>query len=166
MRSSFWNAVRTHPQIVLFVLIILGVSFRFWYVIQSPELPRVQAPGSPIDLRGSQIMKLRINKPDILQEITIHHDAMASRTDNPPYQNRWMRKQLTDGEYQVLMLLRYQWCTEHPTFQTTEQDVHDYDFGVQCTDSNTVTQFRIPVNELPEALAVVARKLPPLSPLP
>ncbi|GEM_PF-2667196 len=164
--SDRWNDNRNNyiPILIVIAFVLLGSGWLGWQITHGGISVETAPAGSPIYMRGCDIIKLRVNNARSPQEISVCNDGTVARSDNPPDPARWTYAQLSTEEYQNLMILRDQWCTQAPIFQSDKPDKIDYDFGVRCTDSHDVTQFRIPVNKLPSILARIEHEAPSLSP--
>jgi hypothetical protein len=164
--SDRW-ADRLLDQWPLLIVAMVGVGGAMWIGWQAMTgglIPQTEPAGSPISMRGCDIIKLRVNNTRMPQELSICSDGGAARSDNPPDPHRWTHYHLSPEELHAVLLLRRQWCMQKPVFQTRNVNTRDYDLGMRCTESHDITQFRIPADELPAIFAQVEQKLPALPP--
>ena len=124
-----------------------------------------QPPGSRLFMRGTIFVSLRINNTDVPQNIDINKDKKAIRTRNPVDSVHRSTYVLSESEYQQVLDLRQQWCTTAPHFRSPGHLQTNYDVGFRCSereDNYDVTQFSVPIDELPAIFTTIEQQLPRL----
>lgn len=124
-----------------------------------------QPPGSRLYMRGMIFAIIRINNTALPQNIAIDKDKEVIRTRNPVDTLHRRTYMLSESEYQQVLNLRHQWCTTVPRFRSGGNLQMNYDVGFRCSereDNYDVTQFSVPVDELPAILRIIDQQLPPL----
>jgi len=76
--------------------------------------------------------------------------------------NVGQKVQLSQSERVQIADIRTQWCRTMPTFRPVQPNEMYYDLGVQCEyDSRRI---KIPLDQLPEALGTLLKRIPKLKP--
>jgi hypothetical protein len=152
--------VLTKICVILFVLV--GV-FGLYQLLTPSERPELN--GDPLDLRGSNIISLRM--PDAIapsQRIAFYEEGYAVRF-SIPYNAATSQKtqvMLSADEQAQLRAFRTQWCAT--TLQLTQLKTghSSYDIAVRCDDPK-IKQAAIPVEQLPMILHDILQRVPTLA---
>jgi hypothetical protein len=113
-------------------------------------------------MRGCIVAVLRLNTAMYPQEIAFCDDNTVARVANPVERADVAFVPLAYEEQQAFEELRRTWCRQHPTFQTNDARQPPDDMGIRCTQSYSVTQFKIPHTDLPPVLQQLNQRLPRL----
>jgi hypothetical protein len=118
----------------------------------------VPAPGSTIDLRGDRFLLLRNVSSAPYYGLGVHLDRAASLFPYP--QRPGVITYVTEAEWNAILLLREQWCTNQIAFSEPQPNESYYDFGVRCGDNSyQVKQGKIAFSQAPLVLEELRDRL-------
>jgi hypothetical protein len=103
---SSWLPLLLYSLVVSVAFILLGITAR-----NGGPPAQVEAPGSPIFVRGNGIALIRLPRTVVpWQEIEIYDDGTATRGLNPSQPDRTSTIRLTPPEQIAFTDFRTQWC--------------------------------------------------------
>ncbi len=167
MRSNRYipvNLVVVWGLSALVFLIGVGLIFGFFAAfVRAPKVTSVEQLEEDViteDIRGGRIVELYTPHDRSPREfLMVTDDGMASR--GIPYTNR-RETRLPPEDWEAVNALREAWCQSPPQFRDLQPSTPRYSVNLRCSWASIDTQFvRVPVDQLPPALARLLATVPP-----
>jgi hypothetical protein len=148
----------------LVFLIGVGLIFGFFYAfVRAPKVTSVEQLAEDVvigDMRGGRIVQFYTPHDRSPREsLVIRDDGMASRGIPFTYHRE---TRLPPADWEAVNALREAWCQSPPQFQDLQPGTPRYSVNLRCSWASIDTQFvRVPVDQLPPALARLLATVPP-----
>lgn len=149
----------------LVFLIGVGLIFGFFYAfVRAPKVTSVEQLEEDViteDIRGGRIVELYTPHDRSPREyLMVTDDGMAAR--GIPYTYYDHETRLPPADWEAVNALREAWCQSPPQFQDLQPGTPRYSVNLRCSWASIDTQFvRVPVDQLPPALARLLATVPP-----
>jgi hypothetical protein len=164
MSSHQPSIVRWLPLLIGGLVVSIGFILLGITSLNGGPSAQLEAPGSPIAMRGGGIAVIRLPSTMIpWQKIEIYDDGTATRGLNPPQPARASTIRLTPSEQAAFTDFRNQWCQQTLAFRPLVGDEAFYDVGVRCGASYEVKQAKVPIDKLPRIFQTLLVRLPEVS---